>query len=203
LSWDAPQPGGDVVGLVLAAGAGRRMGRPKALLTDAHGRPMTDVAVDRLLAAGCEHVTVVLGAEADRARALLGDRPAGRARVVVADDWAEGMGASLRCGLAALPSAAAVLVTLVDLPDVDAAVMGRVLARWQDDGGGQEALVRATYDGVPGHPVLIGREHWAPLLVTLSGDTGAGPYLSRRIVQQVSCEDLATGRDVDRPEDLA
>ncbi len=193
----------DVVGLVLAAGAGRRMGLPKALLTDAEGRAMTGLAVDGLLAAGCSHVTVVLGAEADRARALLGARTDGRCRVVVAEDWAEGMGASLRGGLAALPSASAVLVTLVDLPDVGVPVMRRVLERWRADGAGQDALVRATYDGNPGHPVLLGREHWAPLLVTLSGDSGAQPYLSRRIVHLVSCEDLATGRDVDRPEDLA
>ena len=195
-----PEPEADVVGLLLAAGAGRRMGRPKALLADGSGRPLTEVAVDRLLAAGSRHVTVVLGAEADRARDLLGSKPD---RVVVADDWEEGIGASLRAGLAALPSAAAVLVTLVDLPDVGVPVMRRVLERWWVDGAGHDALVRATYAGVPGHPVLIGRDHWAPLLVTLAGDTGAQPYLSRRIVHEVSCEDLATGRDVDRPEDLA
>jgi CTP:molybdopterin cytidylyltransferase MocA len=203
LITETPEPGADVVGLVLAAGAGRRMGRPKALLADEDGRPLTDVAVDRLLGAGCRHVTAVLGAESGRARAMLGERPTGQSRVVVAEDWAEGMGASLRGGLAALPSAAAVLVTLVDLPDVDVAVMRRVLERWRAEGARPDALVRATYDGVPGHPVLIGREHWAPLLVSLSGDTGAQPYLSRRKVHQVSCEDLATGRDLDRPEDLA
>jgi CTP:molybdopterin cytidylyltransferase MocA len=183
------------------------MGRPKALLTAPDGSASSDVVVDRLLAAGCDRVTVVLGARADEALALLRDRPAEERRVVVARDWAQGMGASLRCGLAAIEEAApqvgAALVTLVDLPDVDEAVMARVLGRWRSDGGRPDALVRATYDGAPGHPVLIGRDHWAQLRGTLAGDSGAQGYLSRRIVHEVSCEDLATGRDVDRPEDLA
>jgi CTP:molybdopterin cytidylyltransferase MocA len=193
----------DLVAIVLAAGAGRRMGHPKALLTEPDGTPLVDVVVDRLLAAGCASVTVVLGAEADRAGSLLRERPGTQVRVVVAGDWAEGMGASLRSGLAALPPADAALVTLVDLPDVDVAVMRRVVERWQGDGARRDALVRATYAGEPGHPVLIGRDHWAPLQATLRGDSGAQGYLSRRIVHLVSCEDLATGRDLDRPEDLA
>ncbi len=194
-------------GLVLAAGAGRRMGRPKALLTDAAGSAFVDVVVDRLLAAGCDRVTVVLGSSADEAVALLRDRPQGESRVVVADAWAEGMGASLRRGLVAVDDEAhdvrAVLVTLVDLPDVDERVMGRVLEQWRAAGSRPDTLARATYDGVPGHPVLIGRDHWQPLRETLAGDSGAAGYLSRRRVHEVSCEDLATGRDVDRPEDLA
>lgn len=183
------------------------MGTPKALLTDSAGTALTDLAVDRLLGAGCDAVTIVLGAEADQARALLRERPGRPSRTVVATSWAEGMGASLRRGLEALDDAApevrAVLVTLVDLPDVDEAVMRRVLDRWRSDGARSDALVRATYGGVPGHPVLIGRDHWAPLRETVAGDSGASGYLSRRRVHQVSCEDLATGRDVDRPEDLA
>ena len=196
------------VGLLLAAGGGRRMGRPKALLADPAGTPFVDTAVDSFLAAGCGPVTVVLGAQADQALTLLRPRPPTERQVVVAEDWAEGMGASLRRGLAALedradPEVAAALVTLVDLPDVDGAVMTRVLDRWHAGGQSPDALVRATYGGRPGHPVLIGREHWAPLRASLAGDRGAQPYLDRRRVHEVSCDDLATGRDVDRPEDLA
>ena len=199
-------------GVVLAAGAGRRMGLPKALLTDA-GVPRTLLAARELADAGCAGVTVVLGARAEEAAALLEEavRRDGRAApwlsVVVAEEWAAGMAASLAVGLGAgepadgVP-ADAVLVTLVDLPDVGAAVGRRVVQAWTDDGARPDALLRATYEGRPGHPVLVGRDHWVPLAGSLAGDVGARTYLERHRVRSVSCEDLATGRDVDRPEDL-
>jgi CTP:molybdopterin cytidylyltransferase MocA len=188
-------------GLLLAGGAGLRMGTPKALLLDLDGRPRLVRAVDDLVAAGCGSVTVVLGAAADEAQPLLGDRDV---RVVVATDWAEGMGASLRSGLRALDAdqAPAALVMLVDLPDVGPPVLRRVVDAWRTGGGRPDALLRATYAGQPGHPVLLGRDHWAALAGSVAGDTGAQPYLRSRSVQEVSCDDLATGRDLDRPEDL-
>jgi len=192
-------------GLLLAAGAGSRMGLPKALLAHAGGRPRVSVAVEELRAAGCAPVAVVLGAAGDRAAGLLDPDP--ELMVLTAEDWAEGIGASLRAGLAALEqralTALGVLVTLVDLPDVGAPVMRRVVGRWAAGGCAGDALVRATYDGRPGHPVLIGRAHWAPLLATLAGDVGAQRYLAGRAVQEVPCADLATGRDLDRPQDVA
>ena len=190
-------------GLLLAAGAGRRMGGPKALLRDGRGVPFLDRAVGTLLDGGCDTVTVVLGAAADAARRLLDEAgwtadPA--VDVVVGSDWAEGMGASLRTGLSALLTggATAALVTLVDLPDVDAAVLRRVAAA----GSGPGALVRATYDGRPGHPVLIGREHWAGVASTARGDRGARDYLQVQGATPCECGDLASGRDLDRPGDL-
>jgi CTP:molybdopterin cytidylyltransferase MocA len=176
------------------------MGSPKALLRAPDGSPLVAVAVDRLRLAGCGSVSVVLGAAAEQAAALV---PSG-AHPVVAERWTEGMGASLRRGLEGLEATGAVaaLVTLVDLPDVDVAVMDRVLDVWEQDGGRPDALLRATYAGKPGHPVLLGRAHWPALVATLAGDSGAQGYLAARKVHEVSCEDLATGRDVDRPEDL-
>jgi CTP:molybdopterin cytidylyltransferase MocA len=188
-------------GLLLAAGAGRRMGMPKALLRDQDGGSFLTRAVDLLLAGGCEEVLVVLGASAGEARGLLDGHPA--VTVVVAQDWADGMGASLRAGLRELGSrsaAEAALVTLVDLPDVDLGVLRRVVAAGADAGAG--ALVRATYDGRPGHPVLLGREHWAGVAATARGDQGARDYLASHDATACECADLATGRDVDRPEDL-
>lgn len=176
-----------VHGLLLAAGAGRRMGRPKALVDDWLVRGVTT-----LRDGGCDPVTVVLGAVVDEAVALLGDDPA---RVVVADDWAAGMGASLRAGLASLadgPGEAA-LVTLVDLPDVGAGVVRRLLA----EPPGPTTLRRAAYDAVPGHPVLLGRDHWAGVAEAARGDRGARDYLATRPVDVVECGDLATGEDVD------
>ncbi len=200
-----PPAYGEVAGLVLAAGAGRRMGGPKALLIDPDGTTRVAATVGALRRGGCGQVTVVVGAQAEAAAPRAA---ATGADVVVAERWAEGMGESLRRGLDALSagSARAALVTLVDLPDVGPEVVRRVLDAWHDEGGRDDALVRATYDGRPGHPVLLGRRHWAPLQEQLSGDVGAGPYLAQhhagRKVTEVRCEDLATGRDVDRPEEL-
>jgi molybdenum cofactor cytidylyltransferase/nicotine blue oxidoreductase len=177
-----------VRGLLLAAGAGSRMGVPKALVDDWLVR-----GVSALGEGGCDGVTVVLGAGADRARELLAGVAAD---VVVADDWAEGMGASLRAGLAGL-DADAVLVSLVDLPDVDAEVVRRVLGEGAGERAGAATLRRATYDGRPGHPVLIGRDHWAGVAGAAVGDRGARDYLATHAVESVECGDLATGRDVD------
>ncbi len=171
------------------------MGSPKALVRGADGVPWLLASRSALLAAGCDRVLVVLGAQAEAAVALL---PAG-AEHVVAADWADGMSASLRTGLEAARSgpADAVLVHLVDLPDVGPAVMGRLLAL-----AGPDALARATYDGTPGHPVLIGRDHWPALVAELTGDEGARAYLDRHGATLVECGDLATGDDVDTPEGL-
>lgn len=182
------------VGIVLAAGAGSRMGRPKALVHEPDGTSWLVRAVGVLGDGGCDHVRVVLGADADEARPLVPDG----AEVVVAQDWAEGQAASLRAGLHDLDTAGVAdvaVVTLVDLPDVDAAVVRRVLGA----ADGRGALVRATYDGHPGHPVVLGREHWGPVGHDVSGDQGARGYLRRHDVRAVECGDLATGRDVDRP----
>ena len=179
---------GDSVGLLLAAGAGRRMGRPKALVDTW----LVD-AVTTLREGGCARVTVVLGAAADEARPLLAGQDV---EVVVAADWDEGMGASLRTGLQSLATdAAAALVTLVDLPDVGSGVVRRLLDRPVS----ADTLARATYYGTPGHPVLIGRGHWAGVIESAIGDQGARSYLGSHQVELVECGDLASGDDVDDP----
>lgn len=181
-----------VVGLLLAAGAGRRMGRPKALMRDADGTSWLLRSIDVLRAGGCTEVTVVLGAESSSARDLLGDASV---TVVEAVDWAEGMGASLRAGLRSLAQSESIAacVHLVDLPDVGADAVARVLMAAAPD-----ALARATYSGRPGHPVLLGRDHWAAAASTVGGDRGARTYLDAHGVRDIDCTDLATGRDVDR-----
>jgi CTP:molybdopterin cytidylyltransferase MocA len=181
-----------VEGLLLAAGAGRRMGMPKALVSDDAGSWLVR-GVETLRDGGCLPITVVLGADADRARDLVDGVDVA---VVVADDWAEGMGASLRAGLRSLDGSAedGVVVSLVDLPDLVPEVVSRVIAA---AGAGPAALARASYDGRPGHPVLLGRDHWAGVVETAVGDQGARAYLGSRDVTLVECADLATGRDVD------
>jgi CTP:molybdopterin cytidylyltransferase MocA len=182
-----------VHGLLLAAGAGSRMGTPKALLHDPDGTSWLVRSVVALRDGGCAGVTVVLGAEATRAAALLEGLDV---RVVVADEWAEGMGASLRAGLAAVEGDEdAVVVSLVDLPDVSADVVRRVLGA----GTGPDVLARASYDGTPGHPVLLGRHHWPGVAASAAGDRGARDYLATHPATLVECGDLASGRDRDTP----
>ncbi|WP_036508155.1 nucleotidyltransferase family protein [Nocardioides sp. URHA0020] len=178
-------------GLLLAAGAGSRMGMPKALVRAEDGEPWLVRGVRTLTDGGCDPVTVVLGASADQALPLL---DGAGVDVVVAADWAEGMSASLRAGLAALAAtdAVAAVVSLVDLPDVGPEVVRRLVA--ETDAG---TLRRASYDGRVGHPVVLGRQHWAGVLAETTGDRGARGYLGTHEVQLVECGDLATGQDVD------
>ena len=191
-------------GLLLAAGAGSRMGTPKALVSDDDGAWLPR-GVRTLLEGGCDAVGVVLGAAVDEARPLVPPD----VDIVVADDWAAGMSASLRSGLVSLAStdADAAVVHLVDLPDVGPDVVRRLL-RAAGGGGGSApggdalagALARASYAGLPGHPVLLGRDHWAAIIGSVTGDQGARDYLRTQGAALVECGDLASGRDVDARE---
>lgn len=180
-----------VTGVLLAAGAGSRMGMPKALVREADGTSWLLRSIDALRAAGGDEIVVVLGARAEEARSLAPDG----VRVVVADDWADGMAASLRCGLRALETGELAVVTLVDLPDVGPDVVRRVVAT----ASGPATLARASYDGLPGHPVLLGSDHWAAIAADIAGDRGAKSYLRRHDCALVECGDLATGADQDEP----
>lgn len=216
----APEkPAAYVAGLVLAAGGGRRMGGPKALVRSAPGSPTwVEQTVCRVAGSGVGTVVVVVGAEAESVIEVLMSgawalgcelRDGAVVEVVEAEGWESGMAVSLRDGIeaaSALPEVPDVLmVTLVDLPDVDEAVytrMGQEVTRAVADGAGATGiLARAGYAGVPGHPVLIGRDHWAGVVQRADGDRGARGYLASHDVVLVECGDLATGRDVDRVED--
>ena len=179
---------------MLAAGAGTRFGGPKALARDPDGTPWVALAVRMLTDAGCDRVVVALGASVDEASALVPSD----AQVVVVDDWQQGLSATIRAGLAAASalSADAVLITPVDTPTASADAALRVIQ--QTRAPLRRALARAVYSGRPGHPVLIGREHWDPLAQGLVGDTGAGHYLSAHGALAVECGDLWSGADVDR-----
>ena len=89
--------------------------------------------------------------------------------------------------------AEAAVVSLVDLPDLTAAVVRRVLSEREGD----EALARASYHGRPGHPVVLGRAHWQRVAGVATGDAGARDYLAAHDAALVECGDLASGVDVD------
>ena len=184
-----------IAGLLLAAGAGRRFGSPKALVSH-RGSLFVESAAETLRLAGCDPVVVVLGAAAERVRARAS---LGAALVLDNPDWATGMGSSLRVGLTAVAAtpATAVVVLPVDTPGVTADAVRRLAALAAPD-----SLARAAFHGEPGHPVLIGRAHWAGVLETSTGDAGARDYVRAHDVLAVPCEDIADGADVDRVEDL-
>lgn len=177
---------GQAAGVLLAAGAGIRYGMPKVLA--AQGGWLRS-AVAALSGGGCGDVVVVLGA-------AIVDVPA-PARPVVAEGWRQGMGSSLRAGLAAVTGADHAVILTVDTPDIGADVVDRVLQAARSSPSG---IARATYDGRPGHPVVVARDHWPALLETLHGDEGARRFLAARPdVVAIDCADLATGRDIDTP----
>lgn len=187
-----------VAGLVLAAGGGRRVGGPKALLRY-EGVPLVERAVEVAREGGCDPVVVVLGAEAQRVRA---ETSLDGVTVVVNRAWGTGMGSSLKAGLAALADtgAHAALVLLVDMPGITAAAVRRIIALPY-----QSALVCASYDGRRGHPMLLGRDHWAGIATLATADVGARPYLlaHRTEIQEIACGDIADDSDVDTLEDAA
>ena len=182
-----------VAGLVLAAGGGRRYGMPKALV-EYEGSLLVERAV-RTARAVCDPVLVVLGAQAVdvwRTADLDG------ATVLANRDWETGMASSLRTGLDGLRGwpgrIDAVLVTLVDMPGMTPEALRVLTAHAAPD-----ALAIATYDGVRGHPVLLGREHWAGVAGTATGDEGARRYLATHEVTEVDCTGLADPTDLDVP----
>ena len=186
-----------VAGLLLAAGQGSRLGRPKALVEIA-GQTLVTRGIGLLRAGGVEPVIVVTGAVSlDLPSVILVHNP----------DWRTGMGSSLRAGLATLPdSADAVVIALVDQPLISPEAVRRLIAAFQ---AGASVAV-ASYDGQPRNPVLIARPHWADAATAAQGDAGARPFLRTHpeLVTRVECgdtgrpDDLDTSADLDRIADL-
>ena len=193
--------------VILAAGAGTRMGGPKALL-EFEGRLLVERAVETASLGGCTDVLVVLGASADD---VLRRADLHSARIVVNEDWAEGMGSSLRSGLRTLRSIEssahdpaigidAALILLVDQPFVGPPAVRAVLDGWRRGA----RLAAASYGGRRGHPVLLGREYWADAAASAKGDAGARALLTEHAADLVlvPCDALADARDLDTPADL-
>jgi CTP:molybdopterin cytidylyltransferase MocA len=187
---------GEIVigGLVLAAGGSSRFGGPKQLAS-LDGKPLLEHVLIAMTGAGLGRVVVVLGAKAPEVAAGV---PLHGAEVAVCEDWAKGMAASLRTGVAALDGCEAVAVALGDQPRLSAAAVARVVSQR----GADELAVRATYGGVPGHPVLLERTLLARV-PSLHGDAGARELLHGIPLREVACDGLGSPDDVDTPEALA
>lgn len=199
-----------VAGVLLAAGAGSRLGRPKALVI-VGGQSMARRGITLLRDGGADPVIVVTGATGPDTDVTgvgtgLGDTGTGsRERGVISvhnPHWPAGMGSSLAVGLGAVPAECpAAVLALADQPLVGPQAVRRLLAA---HAAGASVAV-ACYEGRPRNPVLISREHWPEVIALASGDVGARPFLRthRDLVTEVECGDTGRPDDVDSPEDLA
>jgi len=168
-----------LTGVVLAAGASARMGRPKQQLPVGE-RSLLQRVVDAALDSRLDEVLVVLGYRADEIRAGLGLPPGSRAQVVVNPDFARGQSTSLQRGLrAADERSQALAVLLGDQPFVSAGLIDRVAEAFLASGAAVARPVYPDAGGTPGHPVFLARRVW-PQIEELSGDQGARALLSAR-----------------------
>jgi nicotine blue oxidoreductase len=180
-----------VAGLLLAAGQGSRLGRPKALV-EIGGLSLAERGVRLLRDGGVDPVVMVTGAA-----------PVSLPGVITAHNpkWQTGMGSSLREGLQTLPADRdAVVIALVDQPLIGPEAVRRLIAAFL---AGAEVAV-ACFQGRPRNPVLIGRAHWAEAAAAARGDAGARSFLRARpeLVTAVECGDVGRPDDLDTPEDL-
>ena len=203
-----PQPRADVVpphpkriaAVVLAAGRSTRMRGPNKLLAEIARRPLVRIVAEEALASRADPVIVVAGhqrAEVEKALAGL------RVRIVHNPDFAEGLGTSLRAGIAAVPADSdAAIVCLGDMPRVDATLMNRLIAAFDPDRGA--LAVVPTFEGKRGNPVLWSRRFF-PDLMAIEGDVGARHLIGRysEAVAEVPVEGKAALIDVDTPEALS
>lgn len=181
-----------ITGVVLAAGAGRRLGRPKADV-ELGGQRLVDRAVGTLRAGGCAEVLAVLRPE---------QAGAAGARTVVNPDPDRGMGSSLRCALAELaagPGSSACVVLLVDLVGVRPAEVAAVIERHRA-GAGIVAVRRA---GQRSHPVLVSRRWYAEFAAAAEGDQGGRDFFAQRLADTSFVDYPDPISDIDTAEDLS
>ncbi|HEX6960079.1 MAG TPA: molybdopterin-binding/glycosyltransferase family 2 protein [Ferrovibrio sp.] len=164
-----------IAALILAAGLSRRFGDGHKLLAEIDGKPVIRHVVEAALASSARPILLVVGHQAEAIRQAAGT---GDFSVVDNPAYKEGLAASLRAGLTALPPGLdGVLICLGDMPDVGPAALEKLIAAFNPTEG--RAICLPTHDGKRGNPTLWGLQ-FLPDLLRLEGDTGArslfGPY---------------------------
>jgi molybdenum cofactor cytidylyltransferase len=194
-----PAAGRRIAAVVLAAGRSTRMGGPNKLLAEIAGRPLARIVVEEALVSRARPVIVVVGHERAKVENALAGLPV---EVVYNPDFAQGLGTSVRAGIAAIPAEAdGAIVCLGDMPQVDAALIDRLIAAFDPDRGA--LIVMPTVEGRRGNPVLWSRRFF-PELMAIEGDVGARHFIGRysEAVADVPLEGSAALVDVDTPEAL-
>jgi molybdenum cofactor cytidylyltransferase len=196
----APRSAPTIAALVLGAGRSRRMApHNKLLVADRTGKSMIARVVDNVLSSNARPVLVVTGHQAEQVQHALGGRPV---RYVHAPDYAEGLSASLKAGIAAVPGeCAAALVCLGDMPLVTGRMIDKLLGAY--DPGEGRLIVLPTFRGKQGNPMLWDRQFFQEIL-QISGDSGARYLLGKHLeaVTEVEMADDAVLRDFDTTDSL-
>ncbi len=189
-----------IAAVVLAAGRSTRMGGPNKLLAEIARRPLVRIVAEEALASRADPVIVVAGHQREEIEKALAGLPV---RIVHNPDYVEGLGTSLRAGIAAVPADAdGAVVCLGDMPRVNAGLMNRLIAAFDPDRGA--LVVLPTFEGKRGNPVLWSRRFF-PDLMAIEGDVGARHLIGRygEAVAEVPVEGRATLIDIDTPEALS
>ena len=194
-----------VAGVLLAAGEGSRLGRPKALV-ELDRQTLAERGVTMLRTGGADPILVVAGAVQVNVEKI---------HAVYNEQWRTGMGSSLRAALRALTDAegaqdglaatlavdvGAVVVALADQPLIGTEAVARLIAAYRGGAG----VAVACYDGKPRNPVLLAREYWPEVIAAATGDQGARAFLHARpeLVTHVECGDTGSPDDIDTAADL-
>ncbi len=197
----APRSAPTIAAIVLGAGRSRRMApHNKLLVVDKTGKTMIARVVDNVLSSLARPVLVVTGHMAEQVETALGGRPV---QFVHAPAYAEGLSASLKSGIAALPpESAAAIVCLGDMPLVTGRMIDRLLEAYDPDEG--RLIVLPTFHGKQGNPMLWDRRFF-PEILQISGDTGARCLIGKyaEFVAEVEMADDAVLRDFDTTESLS
>src|SRR5579885_891665 len=196
---EKPEKGRRVAAVVLAAGRSTRMGAINKLIAEIGGKPLVRIAAEQALASRASPVIVVTGHERERVEAALKGLPV---RLVYNPDYADGLGTSLRAGIAAVsPEADGAVICLGDMPQVSGQLIDKLLAAFDPERGA--LVVVPSINGRRGNPVVWSRRFF-PDLMEIQGDIGVrfliGNYTEA--VTEVQVADDATLVDVDTPESL-
>jgi molybdenum cofactor cytidylyltransferase len=188
-----------IAAVLLAAGRSTRMGGPNKLLAEIARRPLVRIAAEEALKSRAKPVIVVDGHQRDQVEKVLAGLPLA---VVHNPDFADGLGTSLKAGIAAVPADAdGAIVLLGDMPQVDAGLIDRLIAAFDPDRG--VLVVVPTFEGKRGNPVLWSRRFF-PDLMAIEGDVGARHLIGRygEAVVEVPVAGKSALVDVDTPEAL-
>ncbi len=194
-----PEKGRRIAALVLAAGRSTRMGAVNKLIAEIGGKPLVRIAAEQALASRASTVIVVSGHEREKVEAALDGLPV---HLVYNPDYADGLGTSLKAGIAAVPDDAdGAVVCLGDMPQVNAALIDRLIAAFDPEKGA--LVVVPSIAGRRGNPVLWARRFF-PDLMQIQGDIGARHLIGAygEAVAEVPVEGEAALTDVDTPESL-